>query len=511
MVYTAEQMRIVEAKSVEIGLSWLRLIENAGSAATRIIRDNYKLKNKKVVIICGKGNNGGDGYVIARKLTEDDAVIRVIAVGKSSTASSIEMVSKASDKGIKPIDFDSYSELCRQYILDADIIIDALFGIGFKGEADGVFADVISTVNQSEAETVAVDIPSGMVSDECTAQGPCVRADMTITFTGYKLCQVLYPSANLCGRIIVASIGMPDEALNSVEPAMRVVSEADVARALPVRTRDFHKGDCGTAGLLCGSRGMAGAAVIAAKACIKSGVGIANVIVPKSIYNIVGVSIPEAVCTVLENVEDDRICSAVTDEVISSLDKCDVALVGCGLGQSKQARYTLQQIMKNCSIPLILDADGINIMSDSIDLIKQYTNEVIITPHPKEASRLLGCSVEEVQHNRLNSAKRLADITDAVVVLKGSNTLIALPDGAVFVVTDGNPGMATAGTGDMLAGMIAAFVSQGLTAADAAVCAVKIHAMAGDEAVKETSVLSLTPTDMINTLPTVYCRMYLKK
>ena len=511
MVLTAEQMRTVETKAVELGMSWLRLMENAGSAAARIIRNNYRLEGRKVVIVCGKGNNGGDGYVIARKLVDDKALVRVIAVGAPSTESSAEMASKAYSIGIRPVDFESYEQLCCQYIKDADIVIDAVFGTGFKGQPQGIHAAAVNAINDSEAVKIAIDLPSGLRSDSGCAEGICVRADMTVTFAAYKPCHLLYPSTECCGNVIVSSIGMPDESFLGVEPVMHVVTDKQTAAALPVRGTDFHKGDCGTAGMLCGSKGYAGAAVIAAKACVKSGAGIVNMIIPESIYTIVGTSLPEAVCTVLDDVEADTVRDDITERVIDTLDKCNVALIGCGLGQSKQTKYTVTEVLKNCSIPLIIDADGINVLCDSIELIRQYTNDVIITPHPKEASRLLGCSVEEIQHDRLGSARKLADMTGAVAVLKGAKTIISLPDGSNYVVTDGNPGMATAGTGDMLAGMIAAFTAQGMSAADSAVCAVKLHAMAGDIAVEETSMLSLTPTDMINTLPTVYCRMYLKK
>lgn len=511
MVLTSEQMRIVEAKSVEMGMSWLRLMENAGSAAARLIRDNYKLDSKKVIIVCGKGNNGGDGYVIARKLIENKALVRVISLGAPSTPSAAEMASKAYNLGIKPIDFESYSELCEQYIADADIIVDSIFGTGFKGEPDGIYRKAIIAINNSNAEKIAIDIPSAMVCDCGFTEGLFVHADMTITFAAYKPCHLLYPSTDYCGNVIVASIGMPDEAYDCVVPVMHVVTDSEVANALPVRASGCHKGDCGTAGLVCGAKGYAGAAVIAGKACIKSGVGIANMIIPDAIYNIVGSSLPEAVCTVLNDVEPDTVCDDVCEKVIDTLDGCNAGLIGCGLGQSKQAKYTVKEIMKNCSIPIVLDADGINCLADNIELIKQYTNDVVITPHPKEASRLLKCSVDDVQADRLKSAKRLAELTGAVAVLKGAKTIVALPTGSVYIITDGNPGMATAGTGDMLAGIITAFLSQGMSAADAAVCSVKVHALSGDIAVKDTSVLSLSPIDMINTLPTVYCRLYLKK
>lgn len=511
MVLTAQQMKAVEEKSVSLGMSWLRLMENAGAAATKVIRDTFKLENKKIVIVCGKGNNGGDGYVIARKLLEDNAFVRVVSVGSPSTESAKEMASKAYNLGLRPVDFESYEPLCCQYLNDADIIVDAVFGTGFKGEPNGIYAAAINAINSSGAQKVAIDVPSGMCSDNGKIGNIFVKADLTVTFAALKPCHLLYPSSEFCGKITIASIGIPDEALKGVKPIMKVVKTSDAVSKLPKRTANFHKGDCGTAAIYCGSFGMAGAAVIAGKSAIKSGVGIANMVIPESIYTIVGTSLPEAVCTVLDNVKNGKVNDDVAETVINTIDKCDVGLIGCGLGQSNQAKYTVSEIMKNCTVPLIIDADGINILSENIHLIRQYTNDIVITPHPKEASRLLDCTVEEIQNDRLGSAMRLADELNVVAVLKGANTIISLPSGENYVVIDGNPGMATAGSGDMLAGMIVAFIAQGLCVSDATILAVKIHAMAGDIAVKETSILSLTPTDMINTLSTVFSQLYLKK
>lgn len=508
MVLTAKAMKSVEERSVELGMSWLRLMENAGSAAARIIRNNFDLKDKKVCIVCGKGNNGGDGYVIARKLIENNALVRVIAVGSPATESAVEMVQKAQSHNIRPIDFDNYKNLCIQYLTDADIVVDAVFGTGFKGHPEGIYFDVITAMNQSSGSKIAIDIPSGLDSDTGFCDSLHFKADLTITFAAYKPCHLLTPSFKECGKVIVASIGMPDEAFDVVEPCMTVVDNAFVANALPRREADFHKGDCGTVGLYCGCKGFAGAAVIAGKSAVKSGAGIVNMIIPESIYNIVGISIPEAVCTVLDNVEPSAVADNVTETVINTLDRCTAGLIGCGLGQSQQVKSTVTDIMKNCSIPICIDADGINVLSQNIELLKRYTNEVVITPHPKEASRLLGISVDEIQRNRLNAVKKLAELTGAVSVLKGAKTLIAVPNGKVYVVVDGNPGMATAGTGDMLAGMVAAFLAQGLSAEASAICAAKLHAMAGDFAVEETSILSLTPTDMISALSTVFCCLY---
>ncbi len=509
-VLNCEQIKTLEQNAVNHGMSWLRLMENAGSAAAKEIRNNYENKCENVVIVCGKGNNGGDGYVIARKLYDYFKNITVISLDNPSTESSKEMFTKAVDLGIKPIFFNNYEDVCYQRINDADLIIDAIFGIGFKNEPDDKFKAIINEFNKSKAIKVAIDIPSGLFCDKSDSSICCINADLTITFSAYKPCQIFYPAAKHCGVVKLVSIGMPNEAFYNIVPLMNVVTEDLVSRLLPVREPDCHKGTCGTASLFVGNTGYAGAAVIAGKAAIKSGVGIANMIIPNSIYSIVGTSIPEAICTVLNGDSYENIHEKDALQIIKTINNSTVGLVGCGLGQSLHIKSILNQILINCNVPLVIDADGINQLTDSIELISKYENGVVLTPHPKEASRLLDCTVDDVQNNRLLAVKEISKRTKAVTVLKGANTLIALPDGNVFVVIHSNPAMATAGTGDMLAGMITAFIAQGLDINSATVSAVKLHAMSGDEALKTSSVLSLTPTDMINSLPIIFNKLYKK-
>ena len=508
MILTSKQMRIAEQNAVDLGMNWLRLMENAGSAVAKEIRKRYNPSGKKVVIVCGKGNNGGDGYVVARKLLDNDANIRVISVGAPATDSAKEMALKMMNHGIKPVDFQSYESLCVQYITDCDIIVDALFGIGFSGEVSGIYETAINAINASSAAKISIDIPSGMSGDENIPCDTFVRPDITITFAAYKPCHLLYPQSKLCGKVIVASIGMPDEAFNGIEPIIRVVSQEQVAGAMPRRKADAHKGDFGTAALYVGSKGYAGAAAIAVNAAVKSGAGIVNAIIPNSIYNIVSSSRHEAVCTVIEADDEKALNYENTAKIVDTINSSTCALIGCGIGLSEFSKYTVKSIVENAKVPLVIDADALNILSLQTELLKSAKAEIVLTPHPKEAARLIGKTTEEIQSDRIGSAKEIAKATGAITVLKGANTIIALPSGKNYIVTDGNPGMATAGTGDMLAGMIAAFIAQGLSPANAAISAVKLHALAGDIAVLETGELSLTPTDMINALPTVFKKIY---
>ena len=506
-VLTAEQMQVLESNAVALGLGWLRLMENAGSAAAKIIRSRFDLKDRKVVIVCGKGNNGGDGYVIARKLQENNIPSRIIAVGTPSTDSAKEMFSKAINIGLRPLDFESYEQLCCKYIQEADFVIDAIFGTGFHGAPQDSFSSAIKAINSSDATVVAIDIPSGINSDTGLSEGDFVSADMTVTFAAYKPCHLLYPSNEHCGKVTVASIGIPDAAEKNLPHFAKTVTDEDALKLLPKRGVNHHKGLSGTAGLYVGNAGMAGAAIIAAKGAVRSGVGVANLIITESIYPVVAPCVPEAVCTLLSgstsahNPDDAK-------TVASTLNRCTAALVGCGIGQTKYASYNVENILKSCKVPLVLDADGINIASSCIDILREYDAPKILTPHPKEAARLMGCSVEEVLKNRARSASIIAKFTKSVTILKGADSIIADSDGRLYFITDGNPGMATAGTGDMLAGMAVAFMAQGLSARDSAILSAKLHALSGDRGVKISSVLSLTPTDMLEELPKVISNLY---
>lgn len=511
MVLTSNQMRIAEQAAVDLGMNWLRLMENAGSAVAKEIRKRYKLKDKKVVIVCGKGNNGGDGYVVARKLLDDGANVRVISLEAPTTHSAKEMASKMINHGIKPIDFQSYENLCVQYISDCDILVDAIFGIGFIGEVSGIYKTAIATINNSKAVKISVDIPSGLSGDNNKHEGVFVAPDITITFAAYKPCHLLYPSGTLCGKVIVASIGMPEQSFDGLQPIMRVVTEEQVADVMPLRKSDSHKGDFGTAALYVGSKGYAGAAAIAVNAAVKSGAGIVNAIIPNSIYGIVSSSRYEAVCTVIEADDEKAQNFENTAKIVDTINNSTCALIGCGIGITPFSKYTVEKIVKNAEVPFVIDADALNILSKNPSLINEAKSDIIITPHPKEAARLLNITTSEVQSDRIGSAALLTEKTGAITVLKGANTIIALPNGKKYIVTDGNPGMATAGTGDMLAGMIVAFLSQGLSPTDSAICAVKLHAMSGDIAVLKTSELSLTPTDMIERLPEVFKKIYSTK
>ena len=490
---------VLEAKAVKSAeflcdklgkCSLTELMENAGVAVTEQILKIEDIENKKTVIFCGKGNNGGDGYVIARLLKEKG--FKVIAVYTELPATDLarEMFDKAVAVGVKTVCFADFFENDIAF----DIAVDAVFGTGFSKPIDELYSSVIKTINENSKFTVSVDIPSGLYAGSGKVPECCVKADFTVTFFSYKQCLLLPPASSMCGKVFVADIGIEQSLVPKTDILAETVDADFLKYSIPKRDKNSHKGIFGTLGAVVGSKNYKGAAVLSVKSAVRSGAGIVKAITTKEVIDVIINSVPEAVYGNYRNSSD----------VLKQIADCTAAIIGCGMGATKNTKKIVQNILKNAKIPIVLDADGINVMCDSIDIIKQSECNVIITPHPKEASRLLGVTVEEIQKNRFKYAKLISEKCSAVTVLKGANTIISSPDGKLFVVTDGNPGMATAGSGDVLSGIIGGLLSMGLDTLTAAICGVKIHAMAGDMACVQFSEISMTPSDIINKLPELF-------
>ena len=434
----------------------------------------------KILVLTGSGNNGGDGYFAATLLNNQDLNVKVCEILPAK--SQLCKLKKQEYKGeILPFSAELVNE--------ADIVVDAILGTGFKGEVDKYLCDIFSAVNNSGATVIAVDLPSGLCADTADINSCCIKADITVTFIGYKKCLLRFPSAEKCGKVILNELG-----LKNLE---NYKNEGVVTKSvkIPKRLKNTHKGTYGTAALICGSYGMAGAAILAAKACLRSGVGIAKLILDNSIYPIVASSVSEAVF--ITDINDTRL-------VLKNIEKADSVLIGCGLSQSKQAEKLLYLAVENARKTLIIDADGLNLTAKRIDLIEGLKAELILTPHPGEMSRLMSVSVEEIEANREHYATLLAKKLSATVVLKGAITVIADKVGNLYYNDLGNAGMATGGSGDTLAGIIAALSAGGMSAVSAAVTGVYIHSLAGDIAKEKYGEISLLPSDIINALPEAF-------
>lgn len=468
-----------EEDAVKSGaFSFKELMYNAGTTAAKIIAKKYGCQNKRVTVLCGKGNNGGDGFVVAKWLSDHGAFVKLI------TPFGVP------DGEISRYYFSKVEKLkSEDKIAECDILIDALFGNGLNRKLDNTAEAIIEKANSINAVKVAIDIPSGVECDTGKIFSSAFEADLTVTFIALKPCFMLPPCSDICGEVVVADIGVK---------SVNFSFNTNIKPIFLKRKHNSHKGTFGKAILFCGSYGMAGAAILSAKAALRSGVGIVSNVICESIYAPFTVAVPEAVCIPVKDSEFGSLPQDVDIEKITA--NASAVLFGCGVCQCQDTEIILENLMKKSKIPLVIDADGINLLSRRIELLKESKVPIILTPHPKEMSRLCKMSVEEIESDRLGIAFSFSKEYNCIVVLKGANTVIAEPDGKITVNINGNPGMATAGSGDVLAGIIVSLLAQGYSPEFAAKSAVYLHSDAGDKAAKHRSEHALIASDIIDEL-----------
>lgn len=507
-VLTVDKMRRVEQLANDSGISFLQLMENAGSYCARIIRKTFEnTGRRKVLVVCGKGKNGGDGFVIARKLSENGYSVTVMmAASLPSDSDSSEMLSRVRAMGIPVVYYDR-GGAADKYFADAQIIVDCIFGIGFHGEADTAAASVFNKINSSSASVISIDIPSGLSGDSGDVNGASVNADMTVAVAALKPAHVLKPSASKCGKVVTAPIGIPEKCFEQVNAAMFTVGTDEVKELFPERPADSHKGTFGTVLVVGGSYEMPNAVYFASQAAVNSGTGLVKAAFPSVAYSAVASKTFEQILVPLGSNQKGRISDSAVGRLERELKKCSCVLIGCGMGTDSDTKAVTEFVIKNAEVPIILDADGINCLKDNIDIIDAAKSPVILTPHPKELSRITGVSVGQIQQDREDAVRSFIGAHNCVLVLKGASTLVgSFEYDDIYVNSTGNPGMATGGSGDVLAGMIASFIAQGLEAFQSAVAGVYIHGMAGDSVSEKYSLMGNTPTLMLSELPAVLKR-----
>lgn len=479
-VLTKTLIKSCEENAVKSGIfSYISLMKNAGDNAFRIIKEHYNLENKKIAVVCGNGNNGGDGFVIAQNLKQngfDVTVITPFSVPKTDTAKYY-------------YDMLCGIEITNDFEKDYNVIIDALFGIGLNRPLDEISLKLIKKINSQNAIRISIDIPSGIECDNGKILGDCVNADLTVTFIAYKPCFMLPPATDYCGKVVVTDIGITPSQYSF---------ETIEAPVFQKRKHNSHKGTFGTALLFCGSCGMLGAAILSAKACLRSGVGIAKCVLCDSIYKPFTVAVPEAVCLPVKQTRKG--CLSGKINIKPFLDKTTAILFGCGVKNNKNTKKLLKKLIKSANVPLVIDADGINALSQSIELLKKANAPIILTPHPAEMARLCKISSKEVEQNRIGVAKKFAKDNNCYLILKGANTIVCTPESEVFFNMNGNPGMATGGSGDVLAGIVVSYLAQGMPIAEALKAAVYIHSDCADKKAEILGEAALLPSDIIEAL-----------
>ncbi len=503
-VVTAQQMRSIDKRTIEdYGIAAAVLMERAGLSVSRRIRELFE--KRKVVVLAGGGNNGGDGIVAARDLFNRGWNARVILVAKEGKLSPdcLAQYRTAKKTGV-PVAF-------RTNLSSADlhsaVVIDAIFGTGLSKPVTSPLAEMMRFLNASEVPVVSVDIPSGISSDSGQVMGEAVRADYTITFGLPKVGHMIYPGSEYSGRLFVEDIGFPEELLISEEIGLQTVEKLTASALVPERPAYSHKGDYGHVLVVAGSRGKTGAALMTARACLRTGAGMVTIGIPETLLNVFHSRVTEEMVLPLPDTGDGVLSKDAVSPILGFLDKKgDVLAMGPGLTAGPDIAKILERLLPAATVPMVLDADALNAISGGTDILRKVKSPVVVTPHPGEMARLLGAGSSDVEQNELRkiierdrtaTAISFAQKTGTYVVLKGVPTIIAEPEGKAFINTTGNPGMATAGAGDVLTGIIAGCIGQGMNPLDASIFGTYLHGLSGDIASSKKGMHSLVAGDII--------------
>lgn len=470
---SSKEMKVIEQKTFAQGAIPIDVMEKAAEAVADFVNLRFD-KDAKICVVCGKGNNGGDGYAAARilhNLGYDVCIYNVFETLQTEDAKT---------------NFDAAANLGIPFVkkIDADVVIDAVLGIGING---GCSLDIIDEINESGAYVIAVDVPTGTDADTGAVLEKAVRADATVTFGYIKTGLLQYPGKTLAGEIVLAPLDFVSADTKCFYP-----DEEDIAGMIPDIAADEHKGSMGRLCIIAGSKGMTGAATLSAMGALRSGAGLVSVVIPDNLNAIMEIKLTEAM-TVPAKCEDSLTFDAAK-EAIDSV-KADAYVIGPGLGRGEDIYKIVEYVLKK-DVPVVIDADGINALCGNIDILKKSAGKVVLTPHPGEMAHLLGVSIGDVQSGRINLAKNFAKEYNVTMVLKGAATITAAENGATYINSTGNPGMATGGSGDVLSGIIGAFAARGMSAEYAAAAGVYVHGLAGDIAAGKIGQLGMLPTDM---------------
>lgn len=504
---SAEEMQRLDRTAInDLGIPGVVLMENAG---LQVVEEIHKIignpMGKTVTVFAGKGNNGGDGFVIARHLLNAGAEVKIMLFAETTDVAGDAKVNLdillAMGYKVYPIVKPNSLNIIKLAMVYTDLIVDAVFGTGFKGAVSEHVGNVIDIINSSGKTVVAVDIPSGLEANTGRVYGPCVRATSTVTFAHAKVGLLVQEGPEYVGKLTVADISIPPKLVDSLGIKRYLTTPELVKKIMPVRKPDGHKGTYGRVLVVGGSDGLSGAAAMASMAALRAGAGLVTLAVPASLHDLMEVKLTEVMTKPLPETGEKSISAEAGPGVREMLNGSDVLALGPGISTNSGTVDFVRELLQGLDKPAVIDADGLNALVGTTGILNNCRGPVILTPHPGEMARLLGIKIEEVQNNRIEIALEAAGKWNAIVVLKGYRTVICAPDGTTYVNPTGNPGMATGGTGDVLTGIIAGFLGQGLVPVEAAAAGVYFHGLAGDIAAKDKGILSLTAGDILDYLP----------
>jgi hydroxyethylthiazole kinase-like uncharacterized protein yjeF len=511
---TSSQMRNIDKKTIEgIGIPGLELMEKAGIgvalAAKEILGD---VKNKKVIIFCGRGNNGGDGFVVGRHLSEWGADVQFYLTAKTEEVQGDAKTNleKADTLGLPITEILKNEDIPSK--IEADLIVDALFGTGFTGEITGYMKGIVELINTSHAPVISVDVPSGLHADTGRFTGPCIKAERTGTMALPKIGHFFFPGKEMSGKVSVVDIGVPHHVIQEENINLNLITEEEIKRMLPQRPGDAYKGTCGRVVLIAGSTGMTGAASLASLSSLRAGAGMAILGIPQTLNPILEIKLTEVMTKPLPDVrKKGALALRGLGEIRELLKWGDCCALGPGLGQHFETIELVRRLVSKITIPTVIDADGLNSIARDVSILKECQAPLILTPHIGELSRLNGVPTGEIAKDRIKYASDFAKEYDCVLVFKGAPTIISEPSGQTYVNPTGNAGMATAGSGDVLTGIIVGLLAQMLMLRkkedmrkimlDSACAGVYLHGLTGDLAKAEKGEMGIIAGDMMEKIP----------
>ncbi len=512
-ILTARQMRSIDRRAVgRFGVPEIVLMENAGIQLLGFLRESFPdLALRRILLLCGHGNNGGDAFVLARHLTNRGISFGIVLFGRASAVrgSAGRNLRALRRLGVEPIEVRTKTAWARaRRLLDSsDLVVDGILGTGLSRPVEGLLARVFADVNDADSDVVAIDIPSGLSGDSAGVPGPCIEADHTVTFARPKWPHVFPPAEAMCGRLHVADISIPPAAVEAERVGLHLMHESDLLAHLPVRRADSHKGTFGHVLVVAGSRGKGGAARMAALGALRAGCGLVTAAVPEGIQAGFAGRAMEVMTEVLGETPDGSIDPGSLDRILRLIKGKRAVAIGPGLTSHPGTEKLIRALVPRVPVPVVLDADGLNAFAGAARALSGRARPLVLTPHPGEMARLTGSSAPEVQSRRVEIARDFARRRHCHLVLKGHRSLVATPSGDVFVNPTGNPGMATGGSGDVLTGILAGLIAQGIEVGPAVRLGVYLHGLAGDIAASRVGEASLMARDILARVPAAFAVM----
>jgi len=512
-IATSDEMRSIDTRAISgLGIPGLTLMEGAGrgvvSVAEAVAGD---LRGRSVAVICGKGNNGGDGFVAARLLFEAGVRVRAFLLGKKSETSpdaSVNLERFVSIGGdlAELTESNIFCELAP-FLQKTQVAIDAIYGTGFKGAASGLAARTIELLNNSDVSVVSVDVPSGLDCDTGKAGGPSVRARATATLALLKKGLVFFPGRDFTGDIYIVDIGIPGECVEKEGIGLELVDNVLAREWFPFRRPDVHKGDCGKVAVVGGAVGLTGAIALCSNAALRTGAGLVTAAVPESLNDILEVKLTEAMTRPVPETPARTLAQGAGDSITDLVMSCDALAFGPGLSRNEESAALARQVVPSAGRPTVLDADGLNAFEGHTQLLAKAGTSIVITPHVVEMSRLCGDKPEAILEDRVGTATAFAEKLGVTVLLKGAPTVIAQKGGTTYVNPTGNAGLASGGSGDVLTGIIAALLGRGVPPLRAAALGAYLHGYAADVAKEIVGEEGMIPSDVVDCIPEAITRI----